>query len=57
MTAASPDEVMIAAAAAELRGVRTVFVGIGLPNAAANLARQTASKRPASKRSGARDQN
>jgi len=41
MTAASPDEVMIAAAAAELRGVRTVFVGIGLPNAAANLARQT----------------
>jgi glutaconate CoA-transferase subunit B len=37
----SPDEVMIAAAAAELVGVRTVFVGIGLPNAAANLARQT----------------
>lgn len=32
---------MIAAAAAELVGVRTVFVGIGLPNAAANLARQT----------------
>ena len=41
MTAQTPDEVMIAAAAAELRGVRTVFVGIGLPNAAANLARQT----------------
>jgi glutaconate CoA-transferase subunit B len=32
---------MIAAAAHELVGVRTVFVGIGLPNAAANLARQT----------------
>jgi glutaconate CoA-transferase, subunit B len=38
---ASPDELMIAAAAAELVGVKTVFVGIGLPNAAANLARQT----------------
>jgi glutaconate CoA-transferase subunit B len=38
---ATPDELMIAAAAAELVGVRTVFVGIGLPNAAANLARQT----------------
>jgi glutaconate CoA-transferase subunit B len=37
----TPDEVMIQAAAAELVGVRTVFVGIGLPNAAANLARQT----------------
>jgi glutaconate CoA-transferase subunit B len=37
----SPDKLMIAAAAAELVGVRTVFVGIGLPNAAANLARQT----------------
>ncbi|MBA3687236.1 MAG: CoA-transferase subunit beta [Chloroflexi bacterium] len=32
---------MIAAAAGELAGVRTVFVGIGLPNAAANLARQS----------------
>jgi len=32
---------MIAAAAAELAGVRTVFVGIGLPNAAAILARRT----------------
>jgi glutaconate CoA-transferase subunit B len=39
--AATPDELMIAAAAAELAGVRTVFVGIGLPNAAANLARQS----------------
>jgi glutaconate CoA-transferase subunit B len=38
---ATPDELMIAAAAAELAGVRTVFVGIGLPNAAANLARLT----------------
>jgi len=38
---ASPEELMIAAAAAELAGVRTVFVGIGLPNAAANLARNS----------------
>jgi len=38
---ATPDELMVAAAAAELAGVRTVFVGIGLPNAAANLARHT----------------
>jgi glutaconate CoA-transferase subunit B len=41
VSAATPDELMIAAAAAELAGVRTVFVGIGLPNAAANLARQS----------------
>ena len=41
MTPATPDELMIAAAAAELAGVRTVFVGIGLPNAAANLARRS----------------
>ncbi len=41
MSAATPDELMIAAAAGELTGVRTVFVGIGLPNAAANLARQS----------------
>ena len=41
MSSASPDEMMIAAAAAELAGVRTVFVGIGLPNAAANLARHS----------------
>lgn len=39
MTDATPDELMIATAAAELAGVRTVFVGIGLPNTAANLAR------------------
>jgi glutaconate CoA-transferase subunit B len=36
---ATPDELMIAASAAELAGVRSVFVGIGLPNVAANLAR------------------
>ena len=41
MSPATPDELMIAAAAAELAGVRTVFVGIGLPNAAANLARRS----------------
>jgi glutaconate CoA-transferase subunit B len=41
VTAPTLDELMIAAAAAELAGVRTVFVGIGLPNAAANLARQS----------------
>ena len=41
MSTATPDELMIAAAAAELAGIRTVFVGIGLPNAAANLARQS----------------
>jgi glutaconate CoA-transferase subunit B len=35
---------MIAAAAAELAGVRTVFVGIGLPNAAANLARTSVAR-------------
>ena len=38
----TPDELTIATAAAELAGVRSVFVGIGLPNAAANLARLTA---------------
>jgi glutaconate CoA-transferase subunit B len=41
VSAATPDELMIAAAAGELAGIRTVFVGIGLPNAAANLARQS----------------
>lgn len=41
MIAATPDELMIAAAAGELAGVRSVFVGIGLPNAAANLARHS----------------
>jgi glutaconate CoA-transferase subunit B len=41
VNAPTPEELMIAAAAAELAGVRTVFVGIGLPNAAANLARRS----------------
>jgi glutaconate CoA-transferase subunit B len=41
VASATPEEAMIAAAAAELAGVRTVFVGIGLPNAAAILARRT----------------
>ncbi len=36
----SPSEMMIAAAAQALAGVRTVFVGVGLPNIACNLARQ-----------------
>lgn len=39
MSDATPDELMIASSAAELAGVRSVFVGIGLPNVAANLAR------------------
>lgn len=39
--AASRTELMIVAAARALRGVRTVFVGVGLPNIAANLARRT----------------
>ena len=37
----STDEMMSVAAARELRGVRTCFVGIGLPSTAANLARAT----------------
>jgi glutaconate CoA-transferase subunit B len=41
VAAGTPEESMIAAAAAELAGVHTVFVGIGLPNAAAILARRT----------------
>ena len=36
----SPSEMMIAAAARALAGVRTVFVGVGLPNIACNLARR-----------------
>jgi glutaconate CoA-transferase subunit B len=35
------DEMMCVAAARELRGIRTCFVGIGLPSTAANLARAT----------------
>ena len=38
-----PDDLMIAAAAAELEGKRSVFVGIGLPNLAAMLASRTVS--------------
>jgi len=37
----TPSEMMIAAAARALGGVRTVFVGVGLPNIACNLARHT----------------
>jgi glutaconate CoA-transferase subunit B len=37
----TPSELMIAAAARALAGARTVFVGVGLPNIACNLARRT----------------
>src|SRR5262245_7542552 len=37
----SGSEMMIVAAARALAGVRTVFVGVGLPNIACNLARHT----------------
>jgi glutaconate CoA-transferase subunit B len=37
----TPTEMMIVAAARALAGVRTVFVGVGLPNVACNLARHT----------------
>src|SRR6185503_4905297 len=37
----TPSEMMIVAAARALGGVRTVFVGVGLPNIACNLARHT----------------
>src|SRR3982750_1939140 len=40
-TEARPSELMAAAAARELRDGETVFVGIGLPNLACNLARAT----------------
>ncbi len=44
-TSARPDytasEMMIVAAARAMAGVRTVFVGVGLPNIACNLARHT----------------
>ena len=39
----STDEMMAVAAARALRGVRTCFVGIGVPSTAANLARATSS--------------
>ncbi len=41
MTNYSPSEMMIIAAARALAGVRGVFVGVGLPNVACNLARHT----------------
>lgn len=37
----SPSELMIVAASRALQGNRTVFVGVGLPNIACNLARRT----------------
>jgi glutaconate CoA-transferase subunit B len=37
----TPSELMIVAAARALAGARTVFVGVGLPNVACNLARLT----------------
>jgi glutaconate CoA-transferase subunit B len=37
----TPREMMIIAAARALAGVRTVFVGVGLPNIACNLARRS----------------
>lgn len=43
MTHCTPSEMMIVAAARALAGVRTVFVGVGLPNSACNLARRTVS--------------
>ena len=41
MTNCTPSEMMIVTAARALEGVRTVFVGVGLPNSACNLARRT----------------
>ncbi|GAC1466591.1 MAG: CoA-transferase subunit beta [Ktedonobacteraceae bacterium] len=37
----APNEMMIVSAARALYGVQTVFVGVGLPNIACNLARRT----------------
>ncbi len=37
----TPSEIMIVAAARALKGARTVFVGVGLPNIACNLARRS----------------
>ena len=37
----SPTEMMIITAARALKGVSTVFVGVGMPNVACNLARIT----------------
>jgi glutaconate CoA-transferase subunit B len=41
MIECTPSEMMIVTAARALQGVRTVFVGVGLPNSACNLARRT----------------
>jgi glutaconate CoA-transferase subunit B len=41
MTDYTPSEMMIVTAARALVGVHTVFVGVGLPNSACNLARRT----------------
>ncbi len=41
VSAHSPSEMMIVAAARELAGRRVCFVGVGLPNIAVNLARRT----------------
>ena len=41
MTDYTPSEMMIVTSARALAGVRTVFVGVGLPNSACNLARRT----------------
>jgi glutaconate CoA-transferase subunit B len=40
----TPSEMMIVAAARSLAGARTVFVGVGLPNIACNLARYTVAR-------------
>src|SRR5947207_2744178 len=40
-TTYTPNEMMIVSAARALAGTRTVFVGVGLPNIACNLARHT----------------
>src|SRR5258707_3748998 len=37
----TPAEIMVVSAARALAGARTVFVGVGLPNIACNLARVT----------------
>jgi glutaconate CoA-transferase subunit B len=41
MSEFTPAEMMIVSAARALAGIRTVFVGVGLPNIACNLARRT----------------
>jgi glutaconate CoA-transferase subunit B len=45
MNGYTASEMMIAASARELAGVRVVFVGIGLPNVACNLAQRTVAPR------------